>query len=522
MGAVLLVVAVLLPTSDPARAGAAGGGGDPAPHLAAILDVSRPPEYRRFGSPGMAAAADHAASALAGAGYAVLRHDRPSTVWSVDYAPGHEPSLVRVDDGTAFRTESAFQLGATTPVEGITCTVRPVEEVTPGDCGFVPYEQVSPEWNNLLADVATPVRTIAARGGVAAILEGDREHDALIALRVQQAIPVVVSLVEAGAVLGREVRVRAMGAEVPTTLRNVVAVRPPADPADGYVVLQGHLDGWFEAAADNGGGAAAVLAAAERLAGGSGRRGLLVALYDGEEWGLRGSRAFVDDLSRPEGLAIGACGPVVHLHDLVAVVNLDVPSAIASELQAPLRDATGLLLPLVSWRVLVASEEPTVAALLAATMAAAGVVGLPATAELAEPINGGVRRSDTRWFHEAGIPIAWPVVGYPEYHTEADRLETIDPVDLTNVTTGAVSLVRALEGVPIARLPGSVLAAPGTGATGTAASCVATTTTTATDPAAGEGPAGAIPATGRGVALAPAAALLLVALALRALVARRS
>ena len=215
----------------------------------------------------MAAAADLAAGALADAGYAVLRHDRPSTVWAVDYAAGHEPALVRLDDGASFRTESAFSLGAITPGSGVTCTVRPVDQVGPGDCGFVPFDQVSPEWNNVLADPATPVRTIAARGGVAAILEGDRAHGALIALRVRQAIPVVVSLVEAGAVVGREVRVRALGVDAPTTLHTVVAARPPTDPADGYVLLQGHLDGWFEAAADNGGGAAAVLAAAERLAG---------------------------------------------------------------------------------------------------------------------------------------------------------------------------------------------------------------------------------------------------------------
>ncbi|HJR25867.1 MAG TPA: hypothetical protein VJ804_10355, partial [Acidimicrobiales bacterium] len=247
-----------LRTATVARTVGVGGGGDPSAHLDAILDVSRPPTYRRFGSPGMAAAADHAAAALTAAGYSVLRHDRPSTVWSVDYAPGHDPALVRLDDGASFRTESAFRLGATTPAAGITCVVRPVDQVGPGDCGFVPYEQVSPEWNNLLADVATPVRAIAASGGVAAILEGDREHDALIALQVRQDIPVVVSLVDAGAVVGRRVRVRAMGAEVPATLHNVVAARPPSDPAAGYVVLQGHLDGWFEAAADNAGGAAAV------------------------------------------------------------------------------------------------------------------------------------------------------------------------------------------------------------------------------------------------------------------------
>ena len=246
-----------------------------------------------------------------------------------------------------------------------------------------------------------------------------------------------------------------------------------------------------------------------------------MALYDGEEWGLRGSRALVDDLVRPEGLAVGGCGPVVHLHDLVAVVNLDAPSAIASDLQDPVRSATGALLPLFSWRALVASEEPTVAALLTSTMAAAGVLGLPVTAAIAGPLNGGVGRTDARWFHEAGIPIAWPVVGYPEYHTEADRLETVDPVDLANVTAGAVALVRALDTATIGRVGGS-LADPGTGAVTTGGTCAATRVASggavapaATVPPAAAG-AGTIPATGGSVPLPLAGLALAVALGARA------
>ena len=302
---------------------------------------------------------------------------------------------------------------------------------------------------------------------------------------------------------------RVIGADAPATLHNVVAVRPPADPGRGYILLQGHVDGWFAAAADNGAGAAAVLAAAERLAGDSGGRGLLVALYDGEEWGLLGSRALGRDLARAEGLAIGTCGPVVHLHDVVAVVNLDAPSAIASDVLGVVRDISGVLVPLVSYRVLVSSEEPTVAALLTSTMTTAGVLGLPVTAGLANVLNSGMQRSDGRVFHEAGIPVAWPVAGYPEYHTEADVTEAVDPTDLANVATGAVALVRAMDTAEIGRIGGS-LQAPGSSAV--SATCAAAPSTTAIVATGGR----TIPATGRAMPLLPAVLALGLALLLLA------
>jgi hypothetical protein len=439
--------------------------GDPLVHLDAILARSPAPEYRRFGSPGMAASADYAAGVLSSTGYELLRHDAPGEAFRVDYSPGHEPSLVRTEDGRSFPAESAFRIDGTGPA-GVTCTVRRVEEVGPGDCGFVPFAQVSPEWNNLLADPAGPVDTVIARGGVGVVLQGDVAHGATIAHQIRRPIPIVSAVASERDLIGRQVRLRAMGGTVPATLRNVVALRPPADPARGYVLLQGHLDGWFEAAADNGAGAAAVLATAERLFADSDGRGLLVALYDGEENGLLGSRALRDDLARPDGLRIGTCGPVVHLHDVVAVVNLDASTARASDVVEPLeRVLTDLgvpiTVPLFSWRVLVFSEEPVVGAALVQTMTAAGVLGVPLPAEVATVVNGGITRTDGHWFHDVGIPVAWPVAGYPEYHTSADTIAAVDPVDLANLVTGATALVRALDDRPVGRLSGARLPTPG-------------------------------------------------------------
>src|SRR5690606_17583109 len=133
-------------------------------------------------------------------------------------------------------------------------------------------------------------------------------------------------------------------------------------------------------------------------------RGLLVALYDGEEWGLRGSKVLAEDLASPAGLGTGPCGRTVRLDDIVAVVNLDAPSAPASDVLGGVPPPLDELANLVSYRVLVFSEEPTVAALLTTTSFANGVLGLPIPVAVADPLNGGVSRTDVRWFHEAGIP----------------------------------------------------------------------------------------------------------------------
>jgi hypothetical protein len=429
----------------------------------------------------MEAVASYAAGVLADAGYPVLRADYPGETYRPDYAPGHEPMVQRVDDGVTFPTESAFQIGATTP--GLTCVVRPVDQVQPGDCGFVPFRSVSPEWNNFLADVGGQIDAVRQRGGVAVVLQGDIRNGALIAVRSRRPIPTVVASVSEAEILGREVRLRVEGSAQAATLHDVVAIRPPVDPSAGYVLLQGHMDGWFTAAADNGGGAAAVLAAAERLAGADDRRGLIVVLYDGEEWGLQGSEAFRDDLA--DGMTIGST--CVHLDDVAAVVNLDAPSAIPSDVPVPV--------PLFSWRVLVSSEDVGLTAAFAAAMTGAGVLGLPVTATLAEPINGGLERTDAQWFDDVGIPVAWPVAGYPEYHTTADTLATVDPADLRAVTTGAVALVRSLDGVAVGRLPGSTLAVPGS-SPGCDAPVPTTSTTSAPVVVTAAAPTGSLPTTG--------------------------
>jgi hypothetical protein len=443
------VVVVLVATSSLSSARPPDPGARAATHLSRFVALSAPPEYRRFGSPGMAAAATYAADVLDRAGYAVRRVDVDLERDLVDYSPGHEPQLVRLEDGRRFAAERVF-FSAATGAEGVTCTVRPWDEVAPGDCGFVPFDVASPEWNNVLSEgPGAAIDTIVARGGVGAVVQGDLERRARLALRLRKPVPAVSAVVAAGDIVGRAVTLRSMGEPAPAVAHNVVAVRRPPSGAGRYLVLQGHLDGWFEAAADNAAGVAAVLAAAEALASADLGTGLLVAVYDAEEWGLLGSRAVAGMLASPDGLDVGDGGPPLHMGDLAAVVNLDAPTARASDVQGGVPGLARVELPLFSWRAMVFSEEAVLPSVFIGTMAAHGVLGLPLPVSAANPLNGGVSRSDTKWFHEAGVPVVWPVAGYPEYHTDADTMATVDFGDLASLTRATVALIERASHLPL-------------------------------------------------------------------------
>jgi carboxypeptidase Q len=81
------------------------------------------------------------------------------------------------------------------------------------------------------------------------------------------------------------------------TSYNAIAELRGSDKADEVVMLGGHLDSWHAAtgATDNAVGCAAILEAVRILAaiGVKPRRTIRVALWSGEEQGLRGSRAYV-------------------------------------------------------------------------------------------------------------------------------------------------------------------------------------------------------------------------------------
>lgn len=79
---------------------------------------------------------------------------------------------------------------------------------------------------------------------------------------------------------------------------NIIAEIPGSDPKAGYVMAGAHLDSWVagDGAADNGAGTAMIMEAARILTatGIKPKRTIRFALWAGEEQGLLGSRAYVE------------------------------------------------------------------------------------------------------------------------------------------------------------------------------------------------------------------------------------
>jgi Zn-dependent M28 family amino/carboxypeptidase len=179
---------------------------------------------------------------------------------------------------------------------------------------------------------------------------------------------------------------------------------------------------------------------------------VVVGLMDAEEVGLVGSKHFVAALGAPGGLAVGDGGPPLTLGAIKAVINLDASSVRASDAQSTPQRLAHTDLPLFSWRVIVSSEESTLTAAANAVLASHQVMGLPVTAGGAVALQGSLR-SDVAWFQKAGVPFVWPAAGYPEYHTEADTLATVDPADLAGLADAAVELTARIATLPIGRIP---------------------------------------------------------------------
>ena len=415
--------------------------------LRSIEARSPAPQYRRFGSPGVAAVAGFAAGQLTAGGYVVRRFDAPSTRYAPDYSAGHGPLLVRQRDGRRFKVDSAFGAPASTGPAGVTCTVRMAGDVKPGDCGLVPFSQSSPDFRNLTYGPGSVLDEIKSHGGIAAVVEGDASRRLVLALRTTVALPTIVAAAADQDLVGENVRLRVMGGPQRAMLHDVLAVRRPRT-GSRYVILTGHLDGWFQSASDNGSGAAATLRAAQLLRSQAPDIGVAVALFDGEEVGLLGSKALARALAQPAGVGFGDCGPPLHLADIFADINLDASSARAT-------DVAGGRGPLFSWRALVYSEEPVLASTFLTVFAAHRVAGLPIDGRAATQANGGMTRTDARWFDAAGIPVAWPVVGYAEYHTDGDTLSVIDPADLEAVAQASADLAGRIASLPVGRVAGA-------------------------------------------------------------------
>src|SRR6266705_1774755 len=171
---------------------------------------------------------------------------------------------------------------------------------------------------------ATPTQQMLARlralGAGIALSPGAMEHGTV---RVQgnrstarDAVPTVVlaaehynmlvRLVQAGVPVQLRIEVGARFQENDRNSYNVLAEIPGADPVvrDEVVLVGAHLDSWHTAtgATDNADGVTAVMEAMRILASVNARprRTIRVALWGGEEQGLLGARAYVDQHLRDD------------------------------------------------------------------------------------------------------------------------------------------------------------------------------------------------------------------------------
>jgi Zn-dependent M28 family amino/carboxypeptidase len=187
----------------------------------------------------------------------------------------------------------------------------------------------------------------------------------------------------------------------------------------------------YNGADDNASGTAAVLALAAWYAAHPPRHSMIFAFFDGEEAGMRGSRAFIES-------------PPIPRRRLVANVNLDMVARLdRNELYA-----AG------------ATPYPFFRPLLRATAKDAAVIlRLGHDLSMPDGLENWISLSDHASFHAVGIPFVYfGVEDHPDYHRVTDDAERVNPARyLAAVRTIADFLHRldhSLEQVvPRRRLP---------------------------------------------------------------------
>jgi acetylornithine deacetylase/succinyl-diaminopimelate desuccinylase-like protein len=186
---------------------------------------------------------------------------------------------------------------------------------------------------------------------------------------------------------------------------NVLGIARGADTSR-IIVVSAHFDHVgvrrgevYNGADDNASGTAAVLALAAWYAAHPPRHTIIFALFDGEEAGLRGSRAFVES-------------PPVSLRRVAANVNLDM----VARLDKNELFAAG------------ATPYPFFRPLLQATAR-----GAPITLRLghdfkqADGLEDWISQSDQASFHDKGIPFVYfGVEDHSDYHRSTDDAERVD------------------------------------------------------------------------------------------------
>jgi hypothetical protein len=199
-------------------------------------------------------------------------------------------------------------------------------------------------------------------------------------------------------------------------------VRGTATP-ERYLVLSAHYDHVgvqagqiYNGADDNASGVAAVLALAERLRARPLGHSVIIALFDAEEGGLRGARAFV-------------AHPPVPKASLVLNINLDmVGHSDTGELYVAGTSHTPRLRPPLD------------------SIAARAPIRLLFGHDQGGGHNDWTTQSDHGAFHAAGIPFLYfGVEDHQDYHKPTDDPETLTPAFFGGAVATIEAAIRILD-----------------------------------------------------------------------------
>lgn len=176
----------------------------------------------------------------------------------------------------------------------------------------------------------------------------------------------------------------------------------------------------YNGADDNASGTAATLAIAASLMRDRPQHSVLVVLFDGEESGLRGARAFVK-------------APPIPLDSILIVINLDMVS----------RSAAGELFAVGP------GHRPQLAALVEGAACASGVKLMLGHDKGAGGSGDWTQQSDQAPFHAAGVPFIYlGVEDHPDYHQATDDVNAIDPDFYLEAARASAAVLRQADANP--------------------------------------------------------------------------
>jgi hypothetical protein len=210
---------------------------------------------------------------------------------------------------------------------------------------------------------------------------------------------------------------------------NIVGMIRGTKHADRYLVVSAHYDHLgvrngviYNGADDNASGTAAVLAMAQWFKAHPPENSIIFALFDGEESGLLGAKAFLD-------------APPVPLDRIMADVNLDMVS----------RNEKGELYASG------ASPYPVMKPLLD-SVAAIAPVKLILGHDTGNGQDNWIQQSDQGPFHLKKIPFVYfGVEDHPDYHKPGDKVGHIEPGFYYRCAQTIAEFVRRLDLSPLTK-----------------------------------------------------------------------